>query len=333
MARPKSAHTLAAKEKLMRRLRDGFHAPGQRFLSNRAIAARYNVSYQTAHRIGAELAAEGWIERRRASGTYVAGPDQTLQGVELFFHPRSQRSGSFGERLLNDLQSALESAGVRVAVGRPDQPRVNHLPVVWEWPEQFGQLAAAKRFVVLIYDQPPPGLAANYVDSVSTDDFSGGAAAAELLRAVAPPRQLAVLAGPRPDRRARQRVDGFQVHCPKSRVFWSPSWFAEDAGKVVQQVLAASPRGVFCANDRLAEALLTGYRKAGVTPPAVVGFDDAPIAEALGLTTIAVPWTELVAAAVEIVQRRLSGYTGATSQRIFSPRPVHRLTLGKAKQG
>jgi DNA-binding LacI/PurR family transcriptional regulator len=329
MARPKSAHTLAAKEKLLQRLRDGFHPPGQRFLSNRAIASRYGVSYQTAHRLSVELEAEGWIERRQASGTYVAGPSQALRGVELFFHPRSKRPGSFGAQMLSKLQSALGSAGLEFTMGNPDKPRADLLPVVWERPEQCEQLAANKRFVVLIYDQPNPGLEANYVDSVSTDDFSGGVVAGQLLRAVARPRQLAMLAGPRSDRRARQRVAGFQVHCPKSRVFWSPTWFADDASDVVKRVMAASPQGVFCANDRLAEALLAEYQRVGKITPALVGYDDAPIAEALELSTIAVPWADLVAAVVETIQRRLSGYTGATSQRIFSPRPVHRLTLPK----
>jgi hypothetical protein len=315
------------KEKLLARLKDGLHVPGQRFFSNRAIAGHFGVSYQTAHRLVSELQAEGWLERRAASGTYVAGPAPARRGAELFFHSRARRPGSFGARLLADLRASLKAANVscRVTWAESDvMPQVDWLPVIWESPEAVATETAARRFIVLLNDRPPPGLAAGYVDSVATDDFSGGAAAAELLCAIAPPRRLAVLAGPRRDNRSQQRVAGFQMHAPKAAVYWSPTWFAEDAAKVVPRVLGAGYAGVFCGNDRLAEALLLACREAGCSPPAIVGFDDAPVAEALNLTTIAVPWSEIVQAATSVVVRRLQGGTGAASQLIFPPRPVIR---------
>lgn len=333
MARPRSAHTRLVKAKLVARLRDGFHAPGQRFFSNRAIADQFGVSYQTAHRLVAELQAEGWLDRRAASGTYVAGPARRLRGAELFFHPRAQRTGSFGARLRGELTAALSAAGVACRTTwatKGSVPRPEWLPVIWECPDAVRGVAESRRYVVLLNDRPPPGLAANYVDGVATDDYSGGAAAAELLRRMAPPRQLAVLAGPRADERSQQRVAGFRLHAPKARVLWSPTWFVEDALRVAPRVMAAAPAGVFCANDRLAEALLRVCTDAAIDAPAVVGFDDAPVAETLHLTTIAIPWRELVTAAVELIQSRLGGATGATSQLIFAPRPVIRATAGGA---
>jgi DNA-binding LacI/PurR family transcriptional regulator len=72
----------------------------------------------------------------------------------------------------------------------------------------------------------------------------------------------------------------------------------------------------------LAEGLVTH----GVTAT-VVGFDDAPVAEALNLTTIAIPWHEMVAGAVDIIRRRMNGHTGAAAKLIFAPRPVMRASM------
>jgi DNA-binding LacI/PurR family transcriptional regulator len=58
--------------------------------------------------------------------------------------------------------------------------------------------------------------------------------------------------------------------------------------------------------------------------PRLVGFDDAPVAEELNLTTIAIPWDEVIGGAVEIIKRRLNGDTSAARQLIVTPRPVVR---------
>lgn len=51
MARPRSEQTLLVKAKLIARLKDGFHPPGKRFFSNRALSMHFGISYQTAHRL------------------------------------------------------------------------------------------------------------------------------------------------------------------------------------------------------------------------------------------------------------------------------------------
>lgn len=327
MARPRSAKTHLVKAKLIARLKDGFHPPGQRFFSNRALSDHFGISYQTAHRLIGELVEEGWLERRPSAGTYVSGPSVAWQGAALVFHERAKRPGSFGARLLADLRQALAQAGIesKVVWSRDEghTPGVRWLPVLWECPLTMARLAGARRFLVVLNDSPPPGLASSFVDSVACDDFSGGAAAAELLRTVGPPRKLAILAGPKHDRRSQQRVAGFQSLSPKSEVFWAESWYAESATRLASRISARYFAGVFCCNDRLAEALL-----ASGTTAAVVGFDDAPVAEQVNLTTIAIPWSEMVAGAVDIIRRRIAGNTGAAAKLIFAPRPVMRATLG-----
>ena len=80
-------------EELRERMRRGYMRPGDRFLSNRGLARRYSVSYQTAHRILARLCEEGWLERRHGSGTRVAGDPAIPDRVICVFHPRARREG------------------------------------------------------------------------------------------------------------------------------------------------------------------------------------------------------------------------------------------------
>jgi DNA-binding LacI/PurR family transcriptional regulator len=59
----------------------------------------------------------------------------------------------------------------------------------------------------------------------------------------------------------------------------------------------------------------------------VIGFDDAPVAEQLDLTTISIPWDELAKNVVEVAQKRISGDTSTAITRILAPRPVMRGSL------
>lgn len=320
MARPRSEQTRLVKEKMIARLKGGFHPPGQRFFSNRGMAAQFGISYQTADRLIRELVDEGWLERRASAGTYVSGKPVAWRGAALVFHERAKRKGSFGARLMADLTASLGQAGIasKRVWSRDEAVKVDDhwLPVLWECPQSMASLASARRFLLVLNDTPPPGLTSSYVDSVACDDFSGGAAAAELLRDFG---NTAVLAGPETDQRSRQRVAGFQSVSAKAKVFWADSWDAEAVAKLAPGITKGRFGGVFCCSDRLAEGLL----KSGIEA-AVVGFDDAPVAEALDLTTIAIPWADMVAGAVEIIRRRMNGHTGPAAKLIFAPRPVMR---------
>src|ERR1039458_2220773 len=104
MARSRSDKVVVLKAKLIARLNDGFHRPGDRFLSNRDVASCHGVSYQTAHRVITELEAEGYLKRRAASGTHIARKPKRLTRVELCFNRRAARAGTFGSHLLQCLK-------------------------------------------------------------------------------------------------------------------------------------------------------------------------------------------------------------------------------------
>lgn len=330
MPRPRSEKVHALKAKLIARLADGFHRPGDRFLSSRAVAVRHGVSYQTAHRIIAELRDEGHLERRPASGTYVAGHAKRLREVELWFHLRARRCDSFGANLLVLLERGLTKAGIphRICWAEDKSlPAATAFPVLWEVPALLKRVTAAGHYALLMNDRPAPGLAASLLDAVATDDFSAGACAAQVLTARHPKgRRFVIVSGPLQDMRNQQRVAGFLSHLPRACVVPAGSWYFEDGIKIAPAALATKPDGMFCVNDRLAEAMLAHCRKNKIKPPALVGHDDAPVAEELHLTTIKIPWEEMVEAAVTIIQFRLEGYAGTARQIILAQRPVHRLT-------
>jgi DNA-binding LacI/PurR family transcriptional regulator len=156
------------------------------------------------------------------------------------------------------------------------------------------------------------GLATALVDSrrpefssVTTDDESGGAMAARHLIERGHQR-FAFLS-------EQQRSDGYVSSSQRRNVGFTqalaqaglptdvPTVLSDnDLGasrRALPELLALNPvpTAVFASHDLLAAGLLAECRRTGVRVPddlAVVGFDDGPVAEAAGLTTIRQPFEE-----------------------------------------
>ena len=322
MSRPRTEYVADVKRQLVARIRDGHHLPGRRFLSNRALARLFDVSYQTADILIRELVQEGLLIRRPGSGTYLPGPKLDQSSTLLIFHPRAKRKNSLGANLLDRLTARLEKDHIdwRMSWTCPDVSSkrpitTTRFPIIWERPEAVDAAIRQRRFALVLNDRPPAGLGATLIDSVSVDDYSGGAHAAQFLMRRNPrPRRVVVLAGPRNDPRSAARVSGF-LSVAQATVFHSRTWFYDAGLSVADKVLASRPQGIFCCNDRLAQAVLRRSADRGIPRPLIIGFDDAPIAQWLNLTTIAIPWEELVAAAVGAVKRRqLQPFSSAIAQ-------------------
>jgi DNA-binding transcriptional regulator YhcF (GntR family) len=332
MARTRSTHVANVKTALAARLRSGLGQPGGRFLSTRAVAQRFEISYQTAHVLLAELAAEGLLQRKAASGTYIPGGRTELRGVELVFSERAKRRDSFGGRLLQLLEAALEARGISAVRTWADDDgggrslRTDRYPVIWECRAAVQAAVAERKFALCLNDRPPPGLSGGFVDAITTDDFSGGACAAELLKTrTGRVSGFVVLAGPKSDVRSRQRVAGFVDHAREPRVVYAESWYLEAGRERADEILALKPAGIFACNDRLAQAVLLEARERGEVPP-LVGFDNAPVAEQIGLTTIGIPWETLVADAVELIAARIGGDASAAKLITLAHEAVVRRT-------
>jgi DNA-binding transcriptional regulator YhcF (GntR family) len=348
MSRTRSPHVADVKQQLIARIADVHHSPGQRFLSNRAVARRYGISYQTADILLRELVEEGVLVRRAASGTYIPGERAEQAGVRLIFHPRARHKNSFGSFLLDQLTARLDRERVdwrmswktpaATATATAASTRalgVSRYPIIWERPEAVDLAIRLKRPALVLNARPPAGIGATLIDSVSVDDFSGGAYAAQHLMArpvganAAKPKkrsrraEFAVLAGPSHDQRSAARVAGFLSVAPATIVN-STTWFYEDALDVADRALASGRDGIFCCNDRLAQALVRRATDRARPRPRLVGFDDAPIARWLNLTTIAIPWEELVDAVIGAIRRKQASPASAAIAQLVSTRIVLR---------
>jgi hypothetical protein len=329
MARPITPLVLEARQKLLARIAQGGYRPGDRFPSNRALAARLGVCYQTADRLVRELCAEGLLERRAGSGTYLPGEAARQTGAVLLFDQRARKPGSFGAFLLARLEERLRRERIPWRVSwRSELPGPSGYPVLWEQPALVEQLAGRQGSGLILTDEPPAGQAARFLDCVTIDEYCGGAAAGELLRerlglATKDVRGLALISGPAGDKRSRERVRGF-CSVLRAREICAGGWGYEDGLAVAGEALRLGRRGIFCCNDRLAEAVIRHARQHALACPPLVGFDDAPVAEQLNLTTIANPWDELVRAASALIKARLAGDRSGASRRIFTPYPVRR---------
>ena len=110
-----------------------------------------------------------------------------------------------------------------------------------------------------------------------------------------------------------ERASAFETACRNNGIATRPTVELPSpdipAGRAyAQQLLAtgAMPSAIVCANDAVALGLLTGLRTAGVRCPEdvlIVGYDDVPAAELMGLTTVRQPLRELGREAARMLQQ------------------------------
>ena len=200
---------------------DEFRRAGQRFISARYLSQRFQVSYQTAHRLLTELEGDGLIIRRAGSGSFIAGQKKTLRSALLIFARRAQRSGEFRRPSLAQLVLKMEAMElpfeVRFGGISPKHIREDVYPVLWESPRLMHDLSADYRFSLVLHDKPPAGIGSLFTDSISVDDFSGGISAGQVLSRYSPRRPV-VIGGPASDRRSQSRIDGFRQIFPSAQL-------------------------------------------------------------------------------------------------------------------
>jgi DNA-binding LacI/PurR family transcriptional regulator len=183
------------------------------------------------------------------------------------------------------------------------------------------------RYGLFVGGIPPFAFRSDRIDAVALDNQYGGVCAARVLRdSLGPRKRLAVFASRKGDIQNDLRVGGFLFREPHARVVDAGGWLTEHGRKAAPELLRLGTDGVFCCNDSLAAALLEHCRRHRLVPPRVVGFDDAPVAEEMNLTTIATPWKGMARLVAEITSRRLAGDTGPAACHILSVRPVFRLS-------
>jgi DNA-binding LacI/PurR family transcriptional regulator len=135
------------------------------------------------------------------------------------------------------------------------------------------------------------------IPHIRVDNVDGGRLLSRTLSAHGADKQ-ALLIGTRGAHAFRDREAGFREVCPPgSRVFETETVDVESGIEMVGQLLDAFPEvnGVACAGDTLAVGVVRELRRRGKKVPGdiqVVGFDDQPMMDVLGLTTIRQPMEE-----------------------------------------
>jgi len=328
--RKRSQRVEEAKGKILNRIRNGFHRPGDRFLSNRQVTKVLGVSFQTAQTLITELCAEGWLQQRASSGTYIAGTRKPLHGVQLLVSQRTNALNGVIARLFHYLTEQLEQEKIPWStdwIGQEAVLKDGFFPIFCDCPA-LASITTERRYALLLDDAPPAGLETSYIDSIAADDFSGGACAAQLfLRRKSASGRYAILSGPVQEAKTIQRVNGFRSILPQARVISAGSWFYEDGLRVAAEVLKTPLHGLFCCNDLLAKAMIVHCQNHELNCPPMIGFDNDPIAEELNLTTIEIPEEKMVGEAMALIRNRLDGDSSQASRKILSCRPVVRQSL------
>ncbi|MDN3357358.1 LacI family DNA-binding transcriptional regulator [Actinomadura sp. DC4] len=166
-------------------------------------------------------------------------------------------------------------------------------------------LEVAPRLPTALVDVRHPGL-----DSVYTDDAFGGRLAAEhLLRRGH--RRFGFLGEAQESDRyvspAQKRLAGYRTALAGAAL---DVRLTGDALTGARALLTGAdrPTAVFASDDTLAAGVVRAAHELGLSVPAdvsVVGFDDGPLAEALGLTTVRQPLEESGRTGMELLLQRL----------------------------
>jgi DNA-binding LacI/PurR family transcriptional regulator len=214
---------------------------------------------------------------------------------------------SFARRLNGILRTAAparfevvvydqESASTSRLVSLPLTGRVDGL-IVMSLPfgDDVAQRLAEQRLPTVLVDNTRTGFS-----SVTTDDATGGRMVAELLIRRGHERFGFLGHAQRTHdylSQSEARLDGFRTALPSSPETRLVDHTFEAARAGGHALLCASqrPTAIFAHDDLLASGVLRAAHDLGLAVPAelaVVGFDDAEIAEPLGLTSVRQPLEE-----------------------------------------
>jgi LacI family transcriptional regulator len=177
------------------------------------------------------------------------------------------------------------------------------------------------------------------IPHVAVDNVEGGRMLSRHLAECGCDRQ-ALIIGTRGAVVFREREQGFMEVCPEgSRVFETETVDVERGEEVVEHLLESFPdvNGVACAGDTLAVGVVQGLRRRGIRVPEdvqVMGFDDQPMMDVLGISTVHQPMSEFGRWAAEaIIDLIRDPSAGAPQSELLELRLVPRLTTlsgGKA---
>ncbi len=160
------------------------------------------------------------------------------------------------------------------------------------------------------------------IPHVAVDNVEGGRMLSRHLSECGCDRQVLVI-GTRGAVVFRQREQGFTEVCPEgSRVFETETVDIESGVEVTAQILESYPDvdGIACAGDTLAVGVVQELRRRGIRVPEdvqVIGFDDQPMMDALGISTVHQPMAEFGKWAGDAVIDLIKNPSGAAPKSVL----------------
>jgi len=165
------------------------------------------------------------------------------------------------------------------------------------------------------------------IPHICVDNIEGGRLLSRTLSAHKS-RLQALVIGTREALVFREREQGFSEVSPESSlVFETERVDVESGANIVGEILDKLPNvdGIACAADTLAIGVMQELKRRGKQVPAqvqVIGFDDQPLMDALGLTTIHQPMQQFGAWAAESILAMIKNGNAERPESVVVPLEV-----------
>jgi len=282
---------------------------------SKVLNGRPDVSAQTRERVETVLALHHY--RRRSRGPARSGPPL----IDLCFH---ELGTEWGLEIIQGVERAASDLGVGVVLtelGGKHRPEQEWLDAVLARRPLgvllvMSSLSAAQRhqlesrsipFVVIDTEGEPP----KDVPTVGSNNWNGGFAATQHLLELGH-RRVGMISGPDDVLCSRARVDGYRSAHAEAGVPYDPElvrWGNFDAGKGYVHgrdlmMLPDRPTAIFAGSDVQALGVMRAARELELRIPedlSVVGYDNLPLTEWLGITTIEQPLRAMARTATQML--------------------------------
>lgn len=316
------------KEEIRELIRSGVLKPGDRIASEPELMASYGVSRHTVRHAIGELEREGWLERKRGSGTFVR---KVVTGSSLVGVVTTYISEYIFPSILREVEKTLSKHGYGMVLASTDNRRERERDAFEQMLRRgvCGMIVEPAQSALPDPDLEPyytlqklgipfvmihgtyPGL---LVPSVTVDDFGGAYQVAQHLLDLGH-RDIAIIVKG-DDQQGVERERGVRAAMERYGVKPNPDWICRYSTSereslpqtFVEQLMTAKhrPTAIFCYNDQIALQVWPILERLGFRIPndvSIVGFDNSSLVRSLNtpLTTVTHPQGELGRQAAELL--------------------------------